>query len=105
MVLRARPGTIDRARARFGPPLSARTWELSIPARARPPPASLPVPQPPPARHPRPEPQLLGQELPRDPRVQDKQDAGQDLAVIQPPTAGMIRPGRDGRTARRGAGP
>jgi hypothetical protein len=25
VVLRARPGTIDRARPRFGPPLSART--------------------------------------------------------------------------------
>ena len=32
MVLGARPGTVDRARPRFGPPLTARTWELSITA-------------------------------------------------------------------------
>ena len=32
VVLRARPGTVDRARARFGPPFPARTCELSITA-------------------------------------------------------------------------
>ena len=32
MVLGAGTGTVDRARTGFGPPLSARTWELSITA-------------------------------------------------------------------------
>jgi hypothetical protein len=39
-----------------------------------------------------PRPQFLRQELPRDARVQDKQDPRQDLAVIQPLAAGMISP-------------
>ena len=118
VVLRAGPGTVDRARTGFGPPFSARTWELSITARdqSRAPaafssassdscsrcqtPASLPVPQPPPARHPRPEAQLLRQELPRDARVQDKQDPGQDFPVIQPLAARMISPAGDHRQQR-----
>ncbi len=98
VVLRARPGTVDRARARFGPPFKARTCELSITAldQSSAPaafssasssscscchtPASCQSPQPPPARHPGPEPQLLRQELPRDPRVQHEQDAGQPVS-------------------------
>ena len=82
VVLGARPGTVDRARARFGPPFSARTWELSITARDQsiapaafssgqqrlvqplPHPGLLPVPQPPPRGHARPEPQPLGQRTP-----------------------------------------
>jgi hypothetical protein len=32
VVFRARFGAVDRARAGLGPPLSARTWELSISA-------------------------------------------------------------------------
>src|SRR4051812_11445314 len=32
VVFRARFGAVDRARTGFGPPLSARTWELSITA-------------------------------------------------------------------------
>ena len=32
VVLRAWPGTVDRARCGFGPPFIARTWELSISA-------------------------------------------------------------------------
>ena len=40
-------------------------------------------PQPLPAGHPGPEAQLLGQELPRDPRVQDEQDAKLHESVMR----------------------
>src|SRR5919112_145518 len=43
----------------------------------------LPVPEPSPARHAGPVAVLLGQVLPRDPGVQDVQDAVEDLAVGQ----------------------
>lgn len=35
VVLRARPRAVDRARAGFGPPRRARTWEVSIAAREK----------------------------------------------------------------------
>jgi hypothetical protein len=68
-------------------------------------PGFVPVPQPPPARHPGPEAKLLRQELPRDAGVEHEQDAAQDLAVIQPPAAGMIGPPRDDRQQRLDPGP
>jgi hypothetical protein len=123
VVLRARPGAVNRARAGFGPPFIALTCELSTAAldqssapggielgqqrlvQLLPDPGLVPVAQPPPARHAGPEPQLLWQELPRDPGVQHEQDAAHRLAVIQPPAARVISPPGHDRQQRLDPGP
>jgi hypothetical protein len=56
--------------------------------------------QTPPARHPGTKAQLLGQEFPRNPGVEHKQDPGQDLAVIQALTARVIGTARHDRQQR-----
>ena len=110
VVLRARPGPVNRAGTGLAPPFSARTCDPSAAARDQSitpaacsrasstscsrchTPAGVPVPQPPPAGHPRAVAQLLRQELPRDAGVQHEQDPAQRLAVIQPPPSRMPEP-------------
>src|SRR5690606_16538330 len=107
VVFRAGPGAVDRARTGFGPPLSARTWELSITAldqssfwaacslrkqqlvQPLPDPGGVPLGQPAPAGHPRAKPQFLRQELPRDTGVKHEQDPAQHPAVVQPLATGV----------------
>jgi L-fuconate dehydratase len=99
VVFRAGLGAVDRARAGFGPPFKARTWEPSITALDQ---SSLSAAcssasrsscrrcHTPASCHsasrrqhviPEPNPSSWGQELPRDRGVQHEQDAAQHLPV------------------------
>src|SRR6266576_2562757 len=55
----------------------------------------LPLLEPPPARHPRSASHLLGQVLPGDARLQDEQDASQDLAIVDSPAPWKAHPTLD----------
>src|SRR5262249_59648863 len=78
----------------------------AVPLRGRagrappPPPPPLPPLQPPPAGHPRATAHLLRQVLPRDPRLQHKQDPRQHPAIVDPLAPRVANPTRHLRDQR-----